>query len=129
MNKILIDTDILIDFLRTKKGVLLDLFNLQSEHKVELFIASATIVELYSVKSSKLKNPDISEFISSFKIIELTKPLAKFAGELRRDNKLIIRFADLAIGATALFINAKLATRNRKHFQVIPNLKFYNDLR
>lgn len=125
MIKVLVDTDIIIDFLRTRKGILSKLFELQAKQTLELYITSITIVELFSGQSSKKKNPDLSELISEFKIIELTRGLAKFAGELKRDNLLLVPFADLVIGTTAVYIKAKLATRNRQHFQSIPKLKFY----
>lgn len=125
MIKILVDTDILIDYLRTGKGILLDLLELQAQDKVGLHISAITILEIFAGRSSKKLTSILQQLISGFKVIYVTAELAQFAGELKRDNNLSIALADLIIGATALSVKAKLATRNREHFQTIPRLKFY----
>lgn len=125
MIKVLVDTDIIIDFLRTDKGILPHLFTLQSEEKIELYISAVTVLELFSGKSAKIKKPNLDELISVFNIIELTRDLARFTGELKRDLSQTIAFADLTVAASALHIGAKLATRNRRHFIGIPNLRFF----
>lgn len=125
MVKVLVDTDIIIDFIRTENGILPKLFILQSEEKIELFISALTVLELYSGQSSKMKNPHISELISAFHIVDLDQNLGRFTGELKRDYPQIGAFADIIIGASALYIGAQLATRNRKHFRAIPKLKFF----
>ncbi|MBI4008722.1 PIN domain-containing protein [Candidatus Roizmanbacteria bacterium] len=124
MVKVLIDTDIIIDFLRTKKGLLLDLYRLQSEEKLELYISSITALELFSGISSKKLKLTLLELISTLKVVGITLDLAVFAGELKRDLQSSIPFADLLIGASALYIRAQLATHNQKHFKGIPKLKF-----
>lgn len=125
MIKILLDSDVIIDFLRSGQGQLPSLFKLQSENKAELYISAITVLELFAGKSSKQITPDLLELISSFKIIQISTDLAQYAGELRRDNNLAIALADLLVGASALYIKAKLATGNRRHFQKISRLIFY----
>ncbi|OGK25606.1 hypothetical protein A2954_01245 [Candidatus Roizmanbacteria bacterium RIFCSPLOWO2_01_FULL_37_12] len=126
MVRVLIDTDIIIDYLRTREGLLPELLELQVQKKLDIYISTVTIMELFSGKSSKEKEINLMELISVLKIVELKLELSKFTGELKRDYNLsTMSFADLFIAACALFVNAKLATRNRKHFQGIPKLKFY----
>lgn len=126
MIKILVDTDILIDYLRTGKGTLPDLLKLQAHKQVGLHMSAITILEIFAGRSSKKLTSMLHQLISGFKVMHLTSELARFTGELKRDNNLPTAFSDLIIGATALSIKAKLATRNRHHFQAIPKLKFYS---
>ncbi len=126
MIKILVDTDIIIDFLRTGQGIFPSLFDFQQKRTVELYISTITILELFSGSSSK-KDQDPSRLISTMKVVEFNTDVAKFAGELKRDNAIVIAFADLIIGSSALYINAKILTKNKKHFRLIPGLKFYSN--
>lgn len=125
MNRVLVDTDIVIDFLRTNKGLLPDLLNLQKKNETDLYMSTITILEIFAGKKSKKQADFLHELITSFKVVYLTPELAQFAGELKRDHNLPTAFADLVIGSSTLYVKAELATRNRKHFQGIPKLKFY----
>ena len=125
MTKIVVDTDILIDYLRTGKGLLPTLLKLQMQGKVEIYLSSMSVFELFAGKSSRETSLKLLELIAFFKIIPVTLEIAKLAGELKRDNNLSIAVADLIIGVCALYIRAKIATRNLQHFQGIPKLKFY----
>lgn len=125
MEKILVDSDILIDFLRTNSGFFPKLVRLQIDGKVELYISSITVFELYSGQSSKKEDTILTESLSNMKIIPFERELAKFAGEIRRDKKLNNPLADFIIGITAVFIGAKLATRNKSHFKSIEKIRFY----
>lgn len=126
MTKILVNTDVVIDYLRTKNSALPDLLKLQVQKKVELYISSITILEIFAGKTSKKQTSYLQQLISGFKVMYVTAELAQFAGELKRDYNLLTAFADLIIGASTLYINAQLATRNRQHFQAIPRLKFFD---
>jgi len=100
MTKVFVDSDIIIDF------------------------SSVTVLELFAGKSSKKVAGKLRELIDGFVVIPINTELAFFAGELKRDNAMDITLADLLIGATCLFIGAKLATRNKRHFHGIPKLRF-----
>lgn len=126
MKSIVVDTDILIDYLRAGRGPFPALIELQKQHKVELCLSSVTVMELFAGKSSRGKSEYLEEFIGQFKVIPFDKIIAKFCGELRRDLKMSIQTTDLLIGTTALWLNAQLTTGNKKHFTGIPGLKFFN---
>lgn len=126
MKNVIIDTNILIDYLRAGRGPFSSLTQLQKQHKIELCLSSITVMELFAGESSRQKSEYLKEFIDQFKIIPFDKNIAKFCGELRRDQKMAIQTADLLIGATTLWLKAQLATRNQKHFTAIPGLKFFN---
>ncbi|MBI2405414.1 PIN domain-containing protein [Candidatus Gottesmanbacteria bacterium] len=125
MTKVLVDSDIIIDFLRTGGGMLPKLFIGQRDGKVELFLSTITVLELFAGKSSKTTTEKIHELIAGFSIIPLGIDLAVFVGELKRDHRMDTAFADLIVGATSLSISARLATRNRRHYRGIPKLRFY----
>lgn len=128
MKKVLIDTDIIIDFLRTNEGLFPTLLELQVQGNLTLYISSVTIMELFVGTSSQkqVQSQQLKELIDSFRVIPLDAKLAQFTGELKRGKKWTILTSDLIIGATALWLNAQLATKNRKHFSVIPGLKLFN---
>jgi predicted nucleic acid-binding protein len=122
--KILIDSDIIIDYLKTGNDGFPRLLKGQQNHKWELYISSVTVFELFAGKSSKTISGKLHELVEGFDVVPVGIGLAQFAGELKRDYALTISFADLLIAATCLSIGAKLATRNKKHYHGIPKLQF-----
>ncbi|CAN5685305.1 hypothetical protein BH24CHL1_BH24CHL1_08850 [soil metagenome] len=66
------------------------------------------------------------QFLEGVVVLELSQPVARLCarlrGSLRRTGQLIA-FPDLLIAATALHRDLTLVTRNRQHFERIPNLK------
>ncbi len=125
MKKVVVDSDIFIDYLRTSKGWLPDLLSLQRSGEIEIYISSITVFELFAGNSSKKDEAKILQLISGFKIVTFDEKLAKFAGELTRDWKLSQPLADFIIASTAVYIEAQVATRNEDHFKGIPRLKFF----
>ncbi|MBI2310190.1 type II toxin-antitoxin system VapC family toxin [Candidatus Collierbacteria bacterium] len=126
MKKVLVDTDILIDFFRSGRGSFPALIGLQKQRQIELYLSSITVMELFAGKSSAETAVTLEKFIDSFKVVTFDKVLARFSGELRRERKLAIQTSDFIIGATSIWLKVQLATRNKKHFQGIPGLKFFN---
>ncbi|MBI3559094.1 PIN domain-containing protein [Candidatus Gottesmanbacteria bacterium] len=125
MEQVVVDSDLIIDFLRTRKGFFVDLLKLQTEGKIEFFIASVTVFELFSGQSTVGEENELLDLISKLKVISFDADIARLAGEINRNSQYILKLADLAIGATTLFLNAELATKNQKHFSQIPKLKFF----
>ena len=125
MKKVVVDTDIIIDCLRIENGVLQKLFELQKEKKIELYLSSISILELFAGKSSQKTSSKLLRLIDLFRVIPLGQEMTQLGGELKRDHNLSIAIADLVIAATALSIRAQLATRNKRHYQAIPKLQFY----
>lgn len=126
MTKVVVDSDIIIDFLRTGAGALPTLFIGQRDGTVELFLSAVTVLELFAGKSSKATEANVGELISGFTVVPLASELARFSGSLKRDHRMSVAFADLVVAATTLSISAKLATRNKRHYQGIPKLRFYS---
>ena len=125
MTRILVDSDIVIDFLRTKRGALPSLLQLQKEEKIQLFLSAVTVIELFSGKSSKELRKAIDELIDGCSVVPLQRDLAVLAGEMKREHTISGSLGDLIIAASARMIGAELATRNKRHYQGIPKLRLY----
>lgn len=126
MIKVLVDTDILIDYSKGYAGTLEELFDSQAKAQIELFINPVVIAEFYT--DLKLKNKQrrdkAGEFLRFFKIINISGKIGSKTGELLRENRVSF-LGDALIAATAITEKLKLATRNKKHFQNVPDLEFY----
>ena len=120
---VIIDSSILIDFTRSKKGYLPEILAL----KTDLFIPTVVVAELWSGKSmSDKKEANIVEkMLRGFKVVDLNKDIAKMTGGLLRTNQVSQAF-DAVIAATALYLDAELATANKKHFEKVRGLKLFN---
>lgn len=125
MEKILIDSDIIIDFLRTGKGLLPDLLSLQKINKAVIYISSVSIFELFAGQFSKKDKTILLSLINTIEVMPFDQNIAQSAGEIKRDYKTSIALADFFIGVTSIYFGAKLATRNKEHFKGIPRLKFF----
>jgi len=123
-NFILVDTNVIIDYDKGKDPLLKKYFQI----KKNLVVSTITIFEYYSAK--QLENKDFSEkadlLFSFFKIQEVNLEIAKIAAFLNRRYNLYkkIGVGDILIAATSIYLNAPILTKNKKHFQLIPNLKF-----
>lgn len=127
MEKILIDTDIVIDLLRgyTKR---INKFIQRVEKKdIKVCISLISVVELYAGKDieDKEKENVLTEFLSLTEIILLDQKSAKLAGNLKR--KYDLSLADAIIAATAANSRIPLYTFNTKHFKTIEEVNLYRN--
>ena len=123
---VVIDTNILIDHIRRSNNADSYLVKLhKSKSSLEIAISIITIQELYVGQSSKTSEKEqfFLRVINSLKVLPYDGRVAKFAGEIIRDTKPQVQFADAAIAATAILNKASLFTLNKKDFQGIKNLK------
>ena len=126
MKKVVLDTDIIIDFFRAEIGPFSRLIELQNRHAIESLSLHHHSDGTFHRRVVRKNAAQLEEFIEKFRIVTFDKILARFTGELRRGRKLNLHFADFIIGSTTLWLGAELATRNKKHFQEIPGLKFFS---
>lgn len=128
MDIIVVDSDVIINYSRGKTTSLDKLLLRQDKNEIQLVIPSLVVFEFYS--GSSLSQKEIYEkaelLFSKFIVQELTEEIAKIAAKLNRERKLQekIETSDILIAATCLYLEAKLLTKNRKHFQYIPHLSF-----
>jgi len=125
--KILIDTSIVIDFLRSKNKSQTQFIKLLIDNT--LFISSISIFELYNGATDEYKIQIIDSICKNFEVINFDLDIAKKASELflqlRSKNKLI-EFRDILIGATAIQHALPIATKNKKHFQRLVGVNIFN---
>lgn len=123
--KLVIDTSILIDYLRGGRRWEELLGKLDKDAK--LYLPTIVIFELFSGKSTT--NHDtaskINEFLKFFQKVELNERIARRAGELFRDMNKNLGAPDYIIAATAVELNATLVTLNIGHFAQITHLALY----
>ena len=93
--------------------------------KESLAVAMITIQELYIGTSTTNEQAEqlLLATITPLKILAYTYEIAQLAGEIARDIKRPIEFADAAIAATAIVNGFQLATLNKKDFAQIEGLE------
>ena len=125
---ILVDTTILVDFLRKRNKEKTLLWKLK-EMYATLSISSISVFELFAGAIDNVKVKNVQSLLKWLEVIEFDEELGEMAGgifiELKKQNK-IIDFRDLFIGTTAVFYNLEIATLNISHFENIPNIKTFN---
>jgi Predicted nucleic acid-binding protein, contains PIN domain len=123
-NSVLVDTNVIIDYDKGKDPLLKKYF----QTKKILVVSTITVFEYYSAK--QLKDKDFLEkadlLFSYFKIQEVNSEIAKVAAYLNRRYNLYKKIGvnDIIIAATSFYLEIPLLTKNKKHFKLIPNLKF-----
>jgi len=122
--RILIDTSILIDYLRCidkQKTKFVSLFK-----EYTLCVSTITIFELLNGATTEDKQLVIKKVLKPLVIVDFNISCAEKASEifriLRKQNKLI-EFRDILIGATAIENDLPVATFNKKHFERLPDIE------
>lgn len=119
---LLLDTDVLIYFLRGDKRVRF------------LFTLHDRFYYSYVTKKELLKKPGLSQgerkkilnLLRRLRQVSITSDIASLADSLlRRHRSKGLQIADALIAATAIKIDAFLATYNQKHYRFIENLKLF----
>ncbi len=125
---VILDTNIIIDHLRTigkKESYFVKLSKILP--KDDLAISLVTVQELFQGRNTRNieQEKNLIAVIAPLKILLYTYQTAKLAGQINRDVKNTIDFADAAIAATTLVNGAKLFTLNKKDFQNVDGLEFF----
>ncbi len=117
---LLIDTDVLIDYLRDKAEAVSYLESLSEP----LLISVITVAELYAGVRDGAERTKLDEFIRAFEIIPADREISVKGGLYRRDymKSHNVGLADALIAATAEIHQARLVTLNGKHFPMLSNV-------
>ena len=126
MEKILVDTDVIIDFLRGFEEHAKSIITAIQRKRVKGWISLVSITELYAGNDTvdDRKRESLEQLLPLFSIAPPDLSIAKHAGILKRQYSLAL--ADAYIAATCIEENFSLATFNTKHFRNIRHLKLYN---
>lgn len=116
----LVDTDILIDYLRDQPSAV----NYLEGLKNQAFLSAITIGELYQGIRDPAEQAALEHFLQFFEILPIDRDIAMQGGllcnQFRKSHG--VGLADAFIAATALYHRLSLATLNRKHYPMLKNL-------
>lgn len=114
---LLIDSDVLIDYLRGHSAAAGYLEGL-TERQI---LSVMTVAELYAGIREGAERRALEELLAAFEIIPLDESTAVAGGLLRRKylKSHNVGIADAVIAATAQAENAVLVTLNKKHFPML----------
>ena len=114
MSSALVDTDILIDFLRGRESARAFLAALTDQETPHVSVVS--VAELYAGMrpSEEVATHDL---IDCMVVVPITAEIAELAGRLKQGTKgYTLELDDCFIAATALIHSLRLATRNTRHY-------------
>ena len=122
MNKsILLDTDVLVDFLRGHENAIAYV-----EGRSSQIVLSAVVVgELYAGVKGDEELKKLDELVSLFHVVPVTAELARSGGLYKRDYHAShgVGLADAIVAATAESLGADLKTLNIRHYPMLKGLR------
>jgi predicted nucleic acid-binding protein len=119
--RLLIDTDVLVDYLRGQPKAVEYL----EGREEAMVVSSITVAELFAGVREGRERTALSTFLSAFETIPVDTGIAERGGLYRRDygRSHNTGLADALIAATAEQVRAPLVTLNRKHFPMLSNVQ------
>lgn len=124
--KIVVDSSVIIDFLRQKDKKETVLFGL-IEKGEELMLPMVVYAEIFAGKSvwqSKQAKKDILDLCLGMELVAMSAKQCQLAGKIRSETGLDL--IDCLVAATALVKKMALLTLNKKHFICVKGLKLYD---
>jgi predicted nucleic acid-binding protein len=114
---LLIDTDVIIDYLREQPEAVAYLEGLVGPQ----LLSAVTVAELYAGVREGEERVALDSFLRAFEIVPVDTEIAVKGGLYRRDygKSHSVGLADALIAATAEARHATLVTLNKKHFPML----------
>jgi len=124
---LLLDTNILIDYLRGKQAAI---EFIDCAGKPGFAVNTVIVLELYNGCLNKAELAKIRRLLNGFNHFELNEAIAQMATHIGHRFTLShsVTAPDALIAATAMIYNLELRTANLKDFRMIPGLKVSNAL-
>jgi len=118
---ILLDTDILVDFLRGYSTTVVYI----KRHCEQIILSTIVVGELYAGVWDDEELEKLDNLVSLFRLIPVTAEVARSGGLYKRDYHKShgVGLADAIISATAESQKAELKTLNIKHYPMLKGLK------
>jgi predicted nucleic acid-binding protein len=118
---ILVDTDILVDFLRGHVKAV----TFVNRYSNRIILSSIVVAELFAGIKGDAEQVALQDFISLFRVVSVNSEIAKAAGLYKRDygKSHGVGLADAILAATAKSENMELKTLNIKHYPMLKDLK------
>jgi predicted nucleic acid-binding protein len=120
-DRLLIDTDVLIDYLRGQPEAVEYLEGCQEA----MVVSVITVAELFAGVREGKERTALSAFLAAFETMPVDAGIAERGGLYRRDygKSHNTGLADALIAATAEQVQVRLVTLNRKHFPMLSNVQ------
>jgi len=117
----LVDTDVMIDYLRGHGRAVA----LVRKHADRIILSSVVVAELYAGVKGSREQTILDDLVSLFPVVPMTVEIARNAGLFRRDygKSHGVGLADAILAATAQSETAELCTLNVKHYPMMKGLK------
>jgi len=122
--RMVVDTSIFIEYLRTKDKTKTTLFKIPNQYQI--YISAVTLYELLMGATSNEKYQDIRILTYDLPVLPFDDDVAVKASEIYhylRKNNQMIEFRDIFIAATSIENAMPIVTLNKKHFDRIQQLK------
>ena len=118
---ILIDTDVMIDFLRGNPQAV----TLVKTHSSHIILSAIVVAELYAGVRGNKELQTLDRLVSLFRIVPVSPELARTGGLLKNEYTKShgTGLADAIIAATAQAEQAELQTLNTKHYPMLKGLQ------
>lgn len=118
---VLLDTDVVIDFLRGQRVAV----RFIKDHAEEIHLSVITVAELFSGVKGDDEGQELAQLLKIFPIVDITMDIARMAGEWRQKYGPShgIGLPDCLIAATAKRHRLTLQTLNTRHFPMFAKLR------
>lgn len=121
MNKVLVDTSVVIDFLRQKEKLNTWYYQLAPQNIVLSILSQAELYSGKNVWTNPKAKKTLKTFLSGIELLNINSAIVQNAGKIRA--KFGTHLIDALIASTALEYQLPIATLNTKDFSKIPKLK------
>ncbi|MBE0418408.1 MAG: type II toxin-antitoxin system VapC family toxin [Coriobacteriia bacterium] len=113
-NRFLLDTDVIIEYLRGRDKAIRYVESLEGE----LCVSAITVAELYSGVKDSDEEAALERFLDAFEVISIDRALARLGGLCRQRYQPAhgTGLADAIVAASAESAGAALVTFNKRHF-------------
>ncbi|MFH1602122.1 MAG: PIN domain-containing protein [Candidatus Shapirobacteria bacterium] len=127
MANILVDTNIIIDYLRQKNKSKSIFFKIFSQKENKAFVALVTVAELWAGKSAAQKKTSqlLEKIINGCQVLIPSLNTAKKTGELLRQTNYNLSYQDAQIAALSLENKLEVLTFNQKDFKKVKKVRLY----
>lgn len=122
-DRLLLDTDVLIDYLRGREEAVAYL----EGQSGDLLISTITVAELYAGVHEGKERQILERFLCAFEIVSVDSAIATKGGLYRRDywSSHGTGLSDALVAATAELYQAQLVTLNERHFpMLVPHIPY-----
>ena len=121
---ILVDTDVLIDFLRGYEPAV----SFVNVHSDRIVLSAVVVAELYAAARGAKDDPEqtvIENLLSLFRVVPINNEIARLGGLYRRDYGPShgISLPDALVAVTAFLERAELKTLNVKHYPMFEGIE------